>query len=101
MKRLKINLSLLAMLVAVTAAVAFKEPAKPAAKNLAVAWFSYNGTGSISSPSSYTKLAGVPSCDGDGMRCAIQGEEDGSTNKPTQAAVNNPLDERFVEQPGK
>jgi hypothetical protein len=101
MKRIKINLSLLAMLVAVTAAFAFKAPAKPAVQKQAVAWFSYNGTGSITSPSSYTKLAGTPMCDGDGTLCAIQGEENGSTNRPTQAAVNNPLDERFVEQPGK
>jgi len=85
----KINTGLIALVIGVSTAFAFNEPAKKPASALAVQWFLYNGLG-ISDPNNYTEVASMPSCNSGSTLCAIQAPEDGSTGRPTQAGVDAP-----------
>jgi len=86
MKKTKFNLGILAVLLGVSTAFAFKSPAAAKTKTADV-WYQYNGNGQ-SNPNNYTKLAGDPACSGTSTLCAIQGPDNGL--HPSQATVNNP-----------
>lgn len=90
----KIYLGLVAILMLATATFAFQAPVKTAPATLAVEWFQYNG-GGISDPNNYSELPGMPDCNSGSTLCAIQAPENGSSGKPTQAGVDNPIARRF------
>jgi len=91
MKRIKLSFGILAAMLGLTAAFAFKAPAVAKTKTGDV-WYQYNG-GDQSSPSNYTKLSGTPTCNASANLCAIEGADNGL--HPSQATVNSPDDTRF------
>lgn len=94
MKRLRINATFLALLFGATTAFAFKAPAAGSTTKTGLAWYKFNG-GDQSNPANYSRMSGTPTCNGSADLCAIQGNDDGT--HPSQATVNAPSDERFLQ----
>lgn len=87
---------------AIVTASAFTKPeAKPVTNNdePQLEWFVYTpGPGGESEQSNYEKQPLPSDCDGSSTRCAIQAEEDGSSNMPKETGENsieNPSDVAF------
>jgi hypothetical protein len=90
MKTIKLSAALIAVVLGLTAAFAFKSEAPKKNGKFTVAWFQYNGP-DPSKPTSYSILPSEPDCGGTGPLCAIEGNENGTTGEPTQASVNAPI----------
>jgi len=89
MKSLKFNLSVLAVVLGLTSAFAFKAPAR---KHLDNPYWQYE-SGSVTSPSSYTELSGTPTCAGTHNICAVQAPANPSA--PTQPTLSADLQSRI------
>ena len=89
MKSLKFNLSMLAVLLGLTTAFAFKAPARKANTN---PYWEYV-SGPVTSASSYTELSGMPSCAGRHTICAVEAPADPST--PTEPQLSTDLQNRI------
>ncbi len=80
MKKFQFTIPVLALLLgagfAFSGAVSSKSN-----KPLTPSWFAYNGSGPVTSPSSYTRVSGEPDCPGDLNMCAIQAQV-GAGNQP-------------------
>lgn len=94
MKSLRINAAMFAMVLGVTTAFAFKAPAIGTTTKAGTVWYKFNG-GDPSSPASYSRMSGTPTCNGSAALCAIQGNDDGI--HPSQATVNAPSDQRNLQ----
>jgi hypothetical protein len=91
MKRIKLNLTLLAVVFAASAALAFKAPEK--AKTFSPLW-QYDGTGSTTDPSNYVEVT-TPDCPtGSANICAIMAPE--SPSNPDQPQISTPLANRIT-----
>ena len=90
MQKIKFNFGILAILLGLTAAFAFKAPAV-AKPRTADVWYVFNG-GDDTKPANYTKISGTPSCNSGANLCAIEGADNGL--HPSQATVNMPDDTR-------
>lgn len=91
MKKIKLNLAMLAMLVAVTAAFAFKAPVKQV-KTTDV-WYVYDSTkGLEDDPNAYTRFTGTPACTTGSELCAILAPDMGI--HPDQNGVDSPDGEK-------
>lgn len=91
MVKTKFYLGMMAAMIGLTAAFAFKAPAVAKTKTADV-WYIYNG-GSQSNPLNYTKISGTPSCNTTQDLCAIEGPDNGL--HPSQTTVDSPDAERF------
>jgi hypothetical protein len=91
MRKIKFNFGILAALIGLSAAFAFKAPAVAKTKTADV-WYLYNG-GDQSNPVNYTKISGTPTCNSSTNLCAIEGPDNGL--HPTQTTVDSPDAERF------
>lgn len=89
MQRIKLNVALLAFVLATTAVFAFKAPVK----HFTNPYWAYDGTGSVTDPSNYTELSGGPSCGVSGNICAIMAPED--PNNPGEPQINSGLQTRI------
>ena len=89
MKRIKLNFALLAIIMGLSAAFAFKPAEAKKHARFTTSWFVYNG-GGVSNPNNYSIVSSEPDCSGTGALCGIEGTENGTTGHPTQASVNNP-----------
>jgi len=94
MKRLKLNFALLAMVLGLSAAFAFKPAEAKTRSKLTFYWFVYNG-GGTTNPANYSIVSSDPMCPGSDNLCAIEGNENGSTGHPTQASVNSPTKSEY------
>lgn len=91
MKRLKINLALLAVLLGVTSSFAFKSSNVHKAHKQTEVWFMLTAGADPTKPASYTKISGDPPCPGTLHLCAIEGPDQG-TSRPSQNTVDSPDD---------
>jgi hypothetical protein len=93
MKRIKLNLALVAMVLGCTLAFAFKAPVKTASANQAWAYVS----GTETNPNSYT--AGQPPCDpGSANICYIEAPSNGAS--PAKPVINPALASRITNRDG-
>jgi hypothetical protein len=91
MKRIKLNLALIAMVLGCTVAFAFKAPAKRATLNEPWTYVS----GPVTSPSSYS--AGQPSCpQGSNNICYIEAPSDGNT--PAEPVISTDLATKITDK---
>lgn len=88
MKRIKINLAIVAMLFGVTAAFAFKAPAHQFTNPT----WQYQG-GAVTDPASYMEVSGNPTCGTSGNLCQIVAPEDPSN--PGEPLINSSLASRI------
>jgi hypothetical protein len=86
MNRFKINSSVIAIVLGLSAAFAFKAPA---ARHLTNPLWEYNGTTDPTLPSSYSPTTGVP-CSGSDAICTIEAPANGS-----QPVISNELKTRI------
>ena len=92
MKKVKFNFGILAIILGLTAAFAFKAPAVAKAKPGNV-WYSYTLGADKTKPASYTRIPDDPGCDDSVELCAIEGPDNGT--HPSQSTVNHPLATEF------
>lgn len=88
MKSLKNSLGIFAAIMGITMAFAFTAPETKTNVNVNP-WFKYTGGGETD-PLNYIKMDVSEICAEGTYLCAIQAEEDGSSQHPTQAGVTSP-----------
>jgi hypothetical protein len=82
MKKLKLSLSMFALLAGMGLAFTSASHAKTHATKFSTSWFTYSGTGSITDAANYTEVTGEPTCpSGSSSVCRIQATV-GSGSKP-------------------
>jgi hypothetical protein len=88
MKKLKISLSMFAIVLGLGLSAFTAKPVKANAK-FSTAWFVYNGSGNVDDPANYTEVSGTPSCPGSTSLCSINATV-GSNSQPvmTQSLEN-------------
>lgn len=88
MKRFRINFAMIAIMLGVGAAYAFKAPVK----HFTNPYWQYD-MGLVTDPASYVELPGGPSCGTSGNICAIQAPED--PNNPGEPLIDSGLSSRI------
>lgn len=92
MKRFKLNFAALAVMLGLTAAVAFQSSAKKAVHHRpTTAWFTYNGSGSLTSPANYTFSEAEPDCEGSDEVCGLQAPKDASQKPVISPALSSEI----------
>lgn len=90
MKRIKLNLAIVALMLGSVAAFAFKSPQPKPFSN---PFWHYNG-GNPDLPGSYTKVTGMPFCPGTTDLCAIEAPQQTGVT-PAQPVISNDLKGRI------
>jgi hypothetical protein len=92
MNRFKISFAAMAVILGLSAAFAFKSDAKKVSrKPLATVWFTYNGSGSLTSPANYTFAGDRPDCEGSDEVCGLQAPEDASQKPVISPALSSEI----------
>lgn len=100
MKRFKVNFAAMAVILGISAALAFKSDAHRAApKPFATAWFTYDGSGDPGDPANYGAPSGTqPGCEGNTQICAVQATVDANQKPVIDVALSTEIDNALDNQ---
>ena len=99
MKKFQITLSLFAILLG--AGFAFNSSRVTGSSHhprLTESWFTYNGSGSVTSPLNYTEVSGNPECPGTVNMCAIQAVVESGSQPDITTSLKTEIDNDLANQ---